>query len=123
VDFHGSGNFVLKLSEKGSEQLSEGASGPHEEAKRVETRVLGGLWSYATGAQEGFQTVSSPTVTLNVIALPSVGRSTVTVPIFVHFRAIFGSQKGISGLLNGSLGLSVTVGLETVRKVPNAPAT
>ena len=27
-----------------------------------------------------------------------------------HFRAILGSQKGISGLLNWSLGLSATVG-------------
>jgi hypothetical protein len=33
------------------------------------------------------------------------------VPNIGHFRAIFGSQEGLSGLLNGSLALSVTVGI------------
>ena len=54
----------------------------------------------------------SPTVTLTIIALRSVGWSTVRVPNIGHFRAILGSQKGLSRLLNGSLGPSVTVGLE-----------
>jgi hypothetical protein len=53
----------------------------------------------------------SPTVTLSILALRSVGQSTVAVPDTGHFRAILGSQKGLSELLNGSLPLSVTVGL------------
>ncbi len=58
----------------------------------------------------GCKTVSNPTVTLSIIALRSVGQRTLRVPNIGHFRAIFGSQKGLSGLLNGSLALSVTVG-------------
>ena len=60
------------------------------------------------------RTPSSPTVTLTIIALRSVGWSTVRVPNIGHFRAILGSQKGLSRLLNGSLGPSVTVGLDYV---------
>jgi hypothetical protein len=51
-------------------------------------------------------------VTLNVIALRRVDWRTVRVPNIGHFRAIFGSQEGVSGLFNRSLGLSVTVGLK-----------
>jgi transposase len=47
----------------------------------------------------------SPTVTLTITALRSVGWSTVRVPNIGHFQAILGSKKGISGLVNGSLGL------------------
>ncbi len=52
-----------------------------------------------------------PTVTLSVIALRSVGWNTVRVPNVDHFRAILGSQKGVSRLLNGAFGLSAAVGL------------
>jgi hypothetical protein len=54
---------------------------------------------------------STPTVPLSTIGLRSVRWSTVTVPNIGHFRAILGSQKGVSGLLNGSRGLNGTVGL------------
>ena len=62
---------------------------------------------------------SSPTVTLNVIGLCSVGWSTVGVPNIGYFGAFLGSQKGLSGLLNGSLGLSVAVGLQRVATALN----
>jgi hypothetical protein len=58
-----------------------------------------------------FQTVSLPTVPLSTIRLRSVGWSTVRMPNIGRFRAILGSQQGLSGLLNGSLGLNGTVGL------------
>jgi len=54
---------------------------------------------------------TNPTVTLSVIGLCSVRWSTVRGPNIGHFGAFLGSLKGVSGLLNGSLGLSVTVGL------------
>ena len=56
----------------------------------------------------------SPTVTLSIIVLCSVGWSTGRGPNIGHFRAFLGSQNSVSGLLNGSLGLSGTVGLERV---------
>ncbi len=34
------------------------------------------------------------------------------MPNIGYFRAILGSQKGLSGLFNEALGLNVTVGLE-----------
>jgi integrase len=37
------------------------------------------------------------------------------VPNIGHFRAILGPQKGVSALLNASLALSVTVGVEVLR--------
>ena len=58
-----------------------------------------------------YQTRSNPTVTLSVIGLCSVRWSTVRGPNIGHFGAFLGSLKGVSGLLDGSLGLSVTVGL------------
>jgi hypothetical protein len=60
-----------------------------------------------------YQTGSNPTVTLSVIEVRSVRCSTVRVPNIGHSGASLGSQEGISGLLNGPLGLSVTVGLRT----------
>lgn len=57
------------------------------------------------------QVAPRPTVPLSILTLHSVSRSTARVPNIGHFRAILGSQKGVLGLLNGSLGLSVTVGL------------
>jgi hypothetical protein len=48
--------------------------------------------------------------TLSTIRLRSVGWSTVRMPNIGRFRAILGSQQGLSGLLNGSLGLNGTVG-------------
>jgi hypothetical protein len=56
-----------------------------------------------------YQTRSNPTVTLSVIGLCSVRWSTVRGPNIGHFGAFLGSLKGVSGLLDGSLGLSVTV--------------
>jgi hypothetical protein len=56
------------------------------------------------------------TVTLNIIALRSVERSTVTVPNSGHFRANLGSQESLSGLLDRALGLGLIVALETVGK-------
>ncbi len=41
----------------------------------------------------------------------SIGWSTVRVPNIGHFQAILGSKKRVSRLLNGPLGLSVTVAL------------
>src|SRR3712207_9014120 len=67
------------------------------------------------------KTVSNPTVTLSIIALRSVGQRTLRVPNIGHFRAIFGSQEGLSGLLNGSLALSVTVGLGAPPAPPTKP--
>jgi hypothetical protein len=61
------------------------------------------------------QTPSSPTVTLGMIVLCSVGWSTFTVPNIGHLQAILSSERGLWELLNGSLGLSVTVGLGTFR--------
>ena len=51
-----------------------------------------------------------PTVTLSIIALRSVDWSTVIAFNIGHFGASFGSKRGVSRLLNGSLSLSVTVG-------------
>ncbi len=50
-------------------------------------------------------------VTLSVIGLRSVRCSTVGVPNIERSGVFLGSQRGLSELLNGSLGLSVTVGL------------
>ncbi len=55
---------------------------------------------------------SNPTVPLSVIGLRSVCWSTIRVPNIVHSGAFLGSKTGLLGLLNGSLGLSGTVGLE-----------
>src|SRR5215217_5392326 len=65
-----------------------------------------------------FHTASSPTVTLSVSGLRSVGWSTVRGSNIGHFGALLGSKWSLSDLLPGSLLLSVTVGLETVWKVP-----
>jgi hypothetical protein len=54
---------------------------------------------------------SSPTVTLSIIELRSVGWSTVRALNNGYFGVFLGSLKGVSGLRNGSLALSVTVGL------------
>jgi transposase len=64
-----------------------------------------------TAARIALRSLASPTVTLSIIALPSVGWSTVRVPDIGHSGAFLGSRKGMSELLNGPLGLSVTVGL------------
>ena len=53
---------VEKLSEKVSEQPSEGGSGRYEESKWGEIDLLGGLWGYATGACKAFRTVSLGTL-------------------------------------------------------------
>ena len=50
-------------------------------------------------------------MTLSLIALRSVVWSTVTLADIGYFRATVGSQKGLSGLLDWALSLSVTVGL------------
>ena len=58
-------------------------------------------------------------MTLNAIALRSAGWITIRVANIDHFRAIPGSKKGMLRLLDGSLGLSVTVGLgNRVNKPP-----
>jgi eukaryotic-like serine/threonine-protein kinase len=49
---------------------------------------------------------------LSVITLHSVGWSILGVPNIGHFGAFLGSQTGLSELFNGSLGPSVTVGLD-----------
>ena len=61
ASFHtGVAEFVdeKKLSEKVSEQPSEGGSGRYEGPKWGENDLLGGLSGYATGACEAFRTVS-----------------------------------------------------------------
>ncbi len=50
-------------------------------------------------------------MTLSIIELRSGGWSTVRALNIGYFGVFLGSQKGVSGLFNGSLGLSVTVGL------------
>jgi hypothetical protein len=54
-------------------------------------------------------------VTLSIIELRSVGWSTVRALNNGYFGVFLGSLKGVSGLRNGSLALSVTVGLEAAR--------
>ncbi len=61
ASFHtGVAEFVdeKKLSEKVSEQPSEGGSGRYEGPKWGENDLLGGLSGYATGACKAFRTVS-----------------------------------------------------------------
>src|SRR3712207_6118098 len=72
---------------------------------------MSALISLTHGSRQKCRCRISPTATLNVIALRSAGRSSVRVPDMGHLGAYLGSQEGISGLLNGLLGLSVTVGL------------
>jgi hypothetical protein len=59
-------------------------------------------------------------VTLNAIALRSTGWSSVRVPNMGQLGAFLSSQMGISRLLNGPFGLSVTVGVEKLSEKPRA---
>ena len=56
----------------------------------------------------------SAAVTLSIIELRSVGWSTVRALNNGYFGVFLGSLKGVSGLRNGSLALSVTVGFYVV---------
>jgi hypothetical protein len=47
----------MKLSEKGSEQHSEGGSGRYEEDKMGQKSLLGALGGYAIDVSEAFRTV------------------------------------------------------------------
>jgi hypothetical protein len=66
---------------------------------------------------------SSPTVTLSMIALRSIGWGIINCPMLATFGLFWVLKRLLGNTLKGSLTLSVTVGLESVRIALDAPAT